>query len=578
MRTTPCGCRHLHADDDPDRDRPRSPSTGSDRERSRFRIGSVHRLWLSAAALLLTSASAVDSARLQRGQELYVRNCFACHQLDGSGVAGVFPPLAKSDYLAADVERSIRAVVQGLTGNIVVNGQTYSGLMPPIVLDDADVADVFTYVLNNWDNPGGDVTAGMVRRVRAASRIATFEKLKGDSVYPALPPAPEGFTLREVARLPQKAARIASDGKGQTLFLLSETGDVFILDVASGHVRQHLAANSYLERRPGDLGPPLFVIAMTLDREGRLYLGSNQQNESTLPAQNIVTIYRTTKFVDGLPAEPKVWFQTSYPGNSGYLHGLEHMAFGPDGMLYANSGARTDAAEAGRGGKWFTGGETPVTACLWRIDPKTEPPTMEVHAHGLRNAAGFCWNERGEMFATDNGPTAHAPEELNLIERGKHYGFPHFFGDIAGKTLYPHLPDPPAGLRFTAPIPNLGPDGGFDGKPHLTFDHHSSPGGIAYLGDEFPEGYRGTFVLARFGNMEKLPRDVGFDVLQAIPTRDAQGNYQVRVRTLLAPLGRPFDVHLGAGGKIFVLEYSRATTNAMSYVLPGRVLELAAKK
>ena len=61
-----------------------------------------------------------------------------------------------------------------------------------------------------------------------------------------------------------------------------------------------------------------------------IYLtGSNQQNESTLPAQNIVTIYRTTTLVDGLPAEPNVWFQTSYPGNSGYLHGLEHIAFLP---------------------------------------------------------------------------------------------------------------------------------------------------------------------------------------------------------------------------------------------------------
>ena len=49
------------------------------------------------------------------------------------------------------------------------------------------------------------------------------------------------------------------------------------------------------------------------------------------------------------------------------------------------------------------------------------------------------------------------------------------------------------------------------------------------------------------------------------------------VAQLLAPLGRPMDVHLGGKGRIFVLEYSRGTTNAMSYVLPGRVLELAVK-
>ena len=521
--------------------------------------------------------TAADPARMQRGQELYVRNCFACHQLDGAGVPGTFPPLAKSDYLLADVERSIKVVCEGLTGDLVVNGQKYSGVMPPVVLDDPDVADIFTYILNSWGNPGGEVSADTVARVRSRSRIKTFERLKADSAYPPLPSAPDGFTLREVARLPQKAARMASDGTGRTLYLLSENGDVFHLEVATGNVRLLIAANSYLERRPGDLGPPLFVIALTLDREGRLYIGSNQQNESTLPVQNIVTIYRTTKFTNGLPAEPQVWFQTQYPGNSGYVHGLEHIAFGPDGMLYANSGARTDAAQPGRGGKWYTGGETPVTACIWQINPRSEPPAMTVFAQGIRNAAGFCWNDRGEMFATENGPTAHAPEELNLIERGKHYGFPYTFGDLGATKVYSHTPDAPQDLQLTLPIPNLGPDGGFDGKPCYTFDAHSSPAGIVFLGDDFPEGYRGTFVLARFGNMEKLPRDAGFDVLHATLSRDAEGKYQAHVRTLLAPLGRPMDVHLGAGGKIFVLEYSRATNNAMSYALPGRVLELAVK-
>ena len=544
----------------------------------------INKFWFFAVALVCAAAltaAEIPAARLARGQELYVRNCFSCHQLDGAGVPGVFPPLAKSDYLAADVERSIRAVCEGLTGVIEVNGQKYSGVMPPIVLDDTDVADVFTYVLNSWGNPGGVVTPETVQRVRARSRIKTFERLKEDSVYPPLPAPPAGFTLREVARLPQKAARMASDGTGRTLYLLCETGDVWLLDVASGNVRQIIVARDYLERRPGDIGAPLFVIAAALDREGRLYLGSNQQNDATLPVQNIVTIYRTTKFVDGVPAEPKVWFQTSYPGNSGYVHGLEHMAFGPDGFLYANSGARTDADQKGPkvpAGRWYEGGDTPVTACLWRIDPRPTPPTMEVYARGLRNAAGFCWNDRGEMIATENGPTAHAPEELNLIERGRHYGFQYMMGDVPGKKLYPHLPDPPADLTLTPPIANFGPDGGFDGKPHYTLDYHSSPGGIVFLGDDFPDGYRGTYVLARFGNMEKLPRDVGFDVVQATLSRDAAGAYRANVRTLLAPLGRPFDVHLGANGKIFVLEYSRATTNAMSHVLPGRVLELAVKR
>jgi glucose/arabinose dehydrogenase/mono/diheme cytochrome c family protein len=532
---------------------------------------------VGASAADATAGRAAElESRVQRGQEVYARNCFACHQLNGEGIAGAFPPLAKSDYLVADVERGIRAVVAGLSDEIVVNGRSFSGVMPPIVIGDDEVADVITYVLNSWGNPGGDVRPAAVRRVRAKTPFRTFDALQQANVYPPLPPPPAGFTLREVVRLPQKAVRLASDGKGKTLFVLCETGDVWLLEIATGNLRQILWAKRYLEKRPGDLGAPLFVLGLALDREGRLYIGSNQQNESSLPVQNIVTIYRTTSLADGVPADPKPWFQTSYPGNSAYVHGLEHIAFGPDGFLYVGNGARTDGGQVTAGPRWYEGGETPVTSSIWRIDPKAERPTFEIFARGIRNAYGFCWNDRGEMFATENGPDADAPEELNLIERGRHYGFPYTFANWT-KKAYPHTPDPPAGLEFTRPIPNLGPDGGFRGEPLYTFDPHSSPAGIVFLGDDFPAGYRGTFVLARFGNLIRTAPNSGFDVLRATLTRDAAGNYQAHIDTLLAPLGRPIDVHLSGAGKIFICEYSRGTTNAMSYALPGRILELALK-
>jgi nitrite reductase (NO-forming) len=121
--------------------------------------------WLAALFLaqlcLATVASADESlaARMQRGKDVYVRNCFICHQITGQGVPGAYPPLAKSDYLTNDVERSIRAVCEGLSGEIVVNGRKYAGAMPPSVTDDTEVADVFTFMLNSWGNPGGEVTA-----------------------------------------------------------------------------------------------------------------------------------------------------------------------------------------------------------------------------------------------------------------------------------------------------------------------------------------------------------------------------------------------------------------------------------
>ena len=147
------------------------------------------------------------------------------------------------------------------------------------------------------------------------------------------------------------------------------------------------------------------------------------------------------------------------------MHAVENIAFGPDGFLYVGNGARTDGGQTGGDSNYYQGGETPITACIWRIDPRAEKPDFEIYARGVRNAYGFCWNPSGEMFATENGPDADAPEELNLIEKGKHYGFPYTFADWGTRKAYPFTPDPPAGLEFTPPIANLGPDGGFNGGP-----------------------------------------------------------------------------------------------------------------
>lgn len=513
-----------------------------------------------------------------RGKELYAKHCFACHQLGGQGIPGVFPPLAKSDFLTNDLARSVRAVCEGLNGEIVVNGRKYNGAMPATILDDEGVAAVFTYTLNSWGNPGGEVTVEQVREIRAKTRYPTFEKLKSSSDYPPLPEAPAGFTLREVVRLPEKGVRLASDGAGKFLYMLTEGGDVWRIEIEDGSLRQILWAKDYLEKRPGDLGGPLFVLALALDKEGRMYIGANQQNGEIKPPQNFVTIYRTTSKNGDDPADPKRWFQTNYPGSPAYIHALEHIAFGPDGFLYAGNGARTDGGLTSNDPNWYGGGETPITACIWRIDPKVENPPLEVYARGIRNAYGFCWNDRGEMFATENGPDADAPEELNHIEQGKHYGFPYQYGNWT-KKAYSRSPEAPADLKMTLPIANLGPDGGFEGEAIYTFDPHSGPGGIVYLGEDFPPGYRGSFLLNRFGNFIRKPKEnSGFDVLRVKLARNAAGDYEARVHTMLEKLGRPIDVHLSGKGRVYILEYSRGTNSGTSYGLPGRILELAVKK
>ena len=101
-----------------------------------------------------------------KGKGIYAKTCLACHQANGQGVPNAFPPLAKSDYLNADTNRAIRAVLNGLSGPITVNGKKYNSAMTSQGLNDQQVADVLTYVYSSWGNNNTKVTPAMVKAQR----------------------------------------------------------------------------------------------------------------------------------------------------------------------------------------------------------------------------------------------------------------------------------------------------------------------------------------------------------------------------------------------------------------------------
>lgn len=104
--------------------------------------------------------------RIAFGKDVYARTCLACHQSAGQGVPAAFPPLADSDYLNADVNRAIDIVLNGLAGEIEVNGEKYNSVMTSQGLTDEETANVLTYIYNSWNNIGGEVTPEMVSKVR----------------------------------------------------------------------------------------------------------------------------------------------------------------------------------------------------------------------------------------------------------------------------------------------------------------------------------------------------------------------------------------------------------------------------
>lgn len=104
--------------------------------------------------------------KMQFGKDKYMATCVACHQANGQGIEGAFPPLAKADYLNEDVDRAIDIVLNGKSGEITVNGKKYNSVMTAQALSDEDAANVMTYVYNSWGNNKTDVTPEMVRAVR----------------------------------------------------------------------------------------------------------------------------------------------------------------------------------------------------------------------------------------------------------------------------------------------------------------------------------------------------------------------------------------------------------------------------
>lgn len=90
---------------------------------------------------------------IERGKEVYTIYCMNCHMVDGNGTEGVYPPLAKSDYLKKPVTLLINSVLLGQDGEVMVNGTKYTVLMPPQnYLTDEQIADVLNYARNDWGN------------------------------------------------------------------------------------------------------------------------------------------------------------------------------------------------------------------------------------------------------------------------------------------------------------------------------------------------------------------------------------------------------------------------------------------
>jgi nitrite reductase (NO-forming) len=123
---------------------------------------------VTQAAASASTGALTQAEQVEAGKAIFNGTCATCHQGDGKGLPGVFPPLAGSDYIQADPKRVPRTILHGLNGKVTVNGTDYTSVMPPMgQLTDDEIANLSTFVLNSWGNPGGRVSKEEVAKLRA---------------------------------------------------------------------------------------------------------------------------------------------------------------------------------------------------------------------------------------------------------------------------------------------------------------------------------------------------------------------------------------------------------------------------
>lgn len=180
----------------------------------------------------------------------------------------------------------------------------------------------------------------------------------------------------------------------------------------------------------------------------------------------------------------------------GGQHLNRSMAFGPDGMLYLSAGSTCNACNE----------SSPESATLLRLTP--DGKQRSIFASGLRNTIGFGWQpQTGELWGMDHGidflGDDAQPEELNRIELGKQYGWPHVTG--AG-DIYP---------QSTPPGEISKEEWKAQSQPMvLGYTAHSAPMQMVfYTGSQFPAEYKGdAFVTMRGSWNRKNPS--GYEVVR----------------------------------------------------------------
>lgn len=108
-----------------------------------------------------------NAENLAPGAILYAQYCSGCHQANGQGVEGLYPPLAESEWVLEDKERLIKVLLEGIYGPIEVKGKVYNQQMPAYrFLSDEQITDIINYIRQNFGNKAAPISKEDVSQAR----------------------------------------------------------------------------------------------------------------------------------------------------------------------------------------------------------------------------------------------------------------------------------------------------------------------------------------------------------------------------------------------------------------------------
>ncbi|NOX60358.1 MAG: hypothetical protein GXP42_00185 [Chloroflexi bacterium] len=352
-----------------------------------------------------------------------------------------------------------------------------------------------------WEAMEGTLNVDDVRFVYHVQKAIERAQLPAAVSWPA------GFRVTAVAEGFSGATTITFGPEGH-LWLSQQRGNVWKLEDGNGDgrfERASLFASGFTELL-GLLWHP---------QDGTLYASSRATITALRDEDGDGRADVYTDLVTGLP-----WGR----------HQNNSMVWGPDGMLYFGLGSGGDISE----------NEPELMATILRLPHLGGAEDLEIVARGVRNAYDLAFNARGDLFATENGPDYNdAPDELNHIIPGEHYGYPYAFGDDDG------------GGRYRTPI-------------WLFEPHASADGLVVYEADQFPPEYRGNLFAALFGQV--FGSELAGHRVDRIIVTPNEKTYAARGEPFLTGLDRPLDVTVGPDGALYVLEYVNGAIYRVDWV------------